>query len=220
MTSSGKKRHADIDERVESLVEWLELHSRQLMYGSIGLLVIAGGVWFYKASHARQAESAATALSEAESAMSAGNMPLAQSDLEKLIQRYGSTGAGRQAHVLLAQVHYEKGEFQQGVQELKTVLDDKDAYTAAAAMSLSGAGLEQAGKLADAAAMYQKAATKATYKVDHDVYLANAARALTLAGKVDDAKKIWAELANDDASPASAEARVRLGELEAKAGAE
>jgi predicted negative regulator of RcsB-dependent stress response len=219
MTSSGKKRHADLDERADALVSWLELHSRQLMYASIGLLLIAGGVWFYKQSNARQAESAETALSEAESAMSAGNMPLAQSDLEKLIQRYGSTDAGRQAHVLLAQVHYEKGEFQQGIEELKTVTSDKDAYTAAAALSLEGAGLEQAGKLADAAATYQKAASKAPYKVDHDLYLANAARVLTLAGKVDDAKKIWMDLANDDASPASAEARVRLGELEAKAGA-
>jgi len=41
----------------------------------------------------------------------------------------------------------------------------------------------------------------------------------TLRGQLDDAKKIWSDLAKDDASPASAEARVRLGELEAKAGA-
>lgn len=216
MTSSGKKKRRDADEHFEAFVEWLELHSRQVMYGSIGLLVIAGGVWFYRQSSARQAESASTALSEAESAMSAGNVPLAQSDLEKLIQRYGSTDAGRQAQVLLAQVHYQKGEFQQGIEALKPVTNDKDAYTAAAAMNLAAAGLEQSGKAADAATMYQTAAAKAPYKVDRDVYLANAARALTAAGKADDAKKIWSELAKDDESAASAEARVRLGELEAK----
>jgi len=67
--------------------------------------------------------------------------------------------------------------------------------------------------------MYQKAAAKAPYKTDHDVFMASAARALTTAGKTDEAKKIWTELAKDDQSPASAEARVRLGEIDAKAGA-
>lgn len=213
-----KKPRPDVEERMDSLVTWLELHSRQLMFGSIGLLVVAGGFWFYKQSNMRQSESAATALTEAQSAVAAGNLPLAQSDLEKLIQRYGSTDAGTQAHVLLAQVHFDKGEFQQGIAELKPVVDSKEAYTAAAAINLTGAGQEQSGKFAEAAASYRKAAEKAPYKVDHDVYMASAARALTTAGKLDDARKIWSALAKDDESAASAEARVRLGEIEAKAG--
>jgi predicted negative regulator of RcsB-dependent stress response len=213
-----KKARPDVEERVDSLVGWLELYSRQLMFGSIGLLLIAGGFWFYRQSNERQAQSASMALSEAESALAAGNLPLAQSDLEKLVQRYGSTRAGAQAHVLLAQVHYDKGEYQQGMKELESVTGDKDAYTAAAALNLSAAGQEQSGKFADAAATYKKASERAPYKIDRDVYLAGAARALTMAGKTDDAKKIWTTLANDDQSSASAEARVRLGELEAKAG--
>jgi predicted negative regulator of RcsB-dependent stress response len=211
------KKRPDVEERVDSLVGWLELHSRELMYASIGLLVVAGGFWFYRQSNERQAQSASTALSEAESAIAAGNLPLAQSDLEKLVSRYGKTSAGTQAHVLLAQVHYEKGEFQQGIDQLKPVTDDKDAYTAAAGLNLMAAGLEQSGKFGDAATTYEKAAGKAPYKVDHDVYMASAARAYTTAGKTEDAKKIWSALAKDDQSPAAAEARVRLGELEAKA---
>ena len=214
-----KKPRPDVEQRVESLVTWLEAYSRQLMYSAIALLVVAGGFWFYKQSSMRQAESASTALTEAQSAVAAGNLPLAQSDLEKLIQRYGGTDAGTQAHVLLAQVHFDKGEFVQGIAELKPVVDSKDAYTSATAINLTGAGLEQSGKLLDAATEYEKAAAKAPSKVDHDVFMASAARALTTAGKLDDAKKIWSDLAKDDASPASAEARVRLGEIEAKAGA-
>jgi predicted negative regulator of RcsB-dependent stress response len=214
----AKKARPDVQERVETLVEWLELHSRQLMFGSIGLLVIAGGFWFFRHSNQKQAESASVALGEAESALASGNLPLAQSSLEKLVQRYGSTPSGVHAHVLLAQVHYEKGEFQQGMKELDAVTSGKDAYTAASALNLQAAGLEQSGKLPEAAAAYQKAAARAPYKIDHDVYMANAARVLTTAGKTDEAKKIWTELASDDQSPAAAEARVRLGELEAKAG--
>ena len=78
----AKKARPDVEERVESLVEWLELHSRQLMFASIGLLVIAGGVWFYRHSNQKQAESASVALSEAESSIASGNLPLAQSSLE------------------------------------------------------------------------------------------------------------------------------------------
>lgn len=213
-----KKARPDVEQRVDSLVSWLELHSRQLMYGSFGLLVVAGGFWFYRQSTERQASSALSALSDAQSAMAAGNLPLAQSDLENLIKRYGSTDAAMQGHVLLAQVHLAKGEFQQGIADLTPVMSAKDAYTAASAMNLAGAALEQSGKAADAAAMYRKAAAKAPFKIDQDVYMANAARVLTADGKVDEARKIWSALAKDDQSAASAEARVRLGELEAKAG--
>lgn len=213
MTKKGKP---DVEERVDSLVTWLEINSKQLMYASIGLLVVAGGFWFYRQSSRKQAESASMALTEAQSAMAASNLPLAQSDLAKLIQRYGDTNAGTQARVLLAQVYYEKGQYQEGIVELKPVTDAKDAYTAATALNLTGAGEEQSGKFVDAAATYQKAAAKAPYKIDHDVYMASAARALTTAGKLDEAKQIWSALAKDDESAATAEARVRLGEIEAK----
>ena len=71
-----KKPRPDVEQRVETLVTWLEAYSRQLMYGAIALLVVAGGFWFYKQSNRRQAESASTALAEAQSAMAAGNLPL------------------------------------------------------------------------------------------------------------------------------------------------
>ena len=216
--SMTKKARPDVEQRVDSLVTWLELHSRQMMYGSFGLLLVAGGFWYSRQTTERQASSALSALTDAQSAMEAGNLPLAQSDLENLIKRYGTTDAGLQGHVLLAQVHLTKGEFQQAIAELTPVTAAKDAYTAAAAVNLTGAALEQSGKAADAAAMYRKAAAKAPFKIDQDVYMANAARVLTADGKVDEARKIWSALAGDDASAASAEARVRLGELEAKAG--
>ena len=89
----GEEGRPDVEERVDSLVEWLELHSRELMYASIGLLVVAGGFWFYRQSNERQAQSASTALSEAESAVAAGNIPLAQSDLRE-------AGAALREHAL------------------------------------------------------------------------------------------------------------------------
>ena len=52
-------------------------------------------------------------------------------------------------------------------------------------------------------------------KIAKDRYMADAARALTSAGNKADAAKIWSDLAKDQSSVFSAEARVRAGELTA-----
>jgi TolA-binding protein len=62
---------------------------------------------------------------------------------------------------------------------------------------------------------YQAAADESKFQSVKDLYLADAARVLQVAGKNDDAKKIWEELASRPDSPSTAEAKVRLGELSA-----
>jgi lipopolysaccharide biosynthesis regulator YciM len=178
--------------------------------------VIAAGFWFYKASHAKQVANASNALAEAEQALNAGNLALAQSDLEKLSKRYDNTPSGKEAVLLLAQVLYQKGQYQQGIEQLQKIANADTKYIAAGANSMIAAGYEQQSKYADAASYYQKAADKAAFPTDRDNYRAAAARALASAGKTDEARKIWTDLANDLTSPAAAEARVRLGELDAK----
>ena len=66
MTKKGKP---DVEERVDSLVTWLEINSKQLMYASIGLLVVAGGFWFYRQSSRKQAGGASCSLTGAPAAM-------------------------------------------------------------------------------------------------------------------------------------------------------
>ena len=100
-------------------LEWLEIHSREAFWAGVAVLVIAGGVWFYQKSQAAQTRNAYTALDEAEQALNSGNLPLAQSDLERMVKRYGATEAGKVGTILLAQVHYQKGEYQAGIDALK-----------------------------------------------------------------------------------------------------
>jgi hypothetical protein len=54
------------------------------------------------------------------------------------------------------------------------------------------------------------------FPVDKAKYQSGAARDYMAAGKTEEAKAIWTELAKDDTSAEAAEARVRLGELTAK----
>lgn len=221
MTRTGAAARPDLDDRTENLVEWAQLHSRLLTIIAVVIVALVGGGWFYMKAHQVRARNASTALSQAELALASGNLALAQSNIERIVARYGGTRAGKQAQLLLAEVYYDKGQYQQGVSALQKLVDSgvDDEFLLASAYDLIGAGQEQQEKYADAAAAYQKAAETAPFSADRDRYLANAARALTSAGKTADAKAIWLKLAADPTSVSAAEARVRLGELEAtKAG--
>jgi predicted negative regulator of RcsB-dependent stress response len=216
MTRTGAAaRPAAFHERSETFLVWAELHSRLLTGIAIAILLVIGGVWFYRKAHQVRARNASALLAEAEQARNAGNLPLAQSDLERVVSRYGGTPAGHAARLVLAQVLYDRGQYQQGIAELQKLVAEDDESLEASAYNLIGAGYEQSGKYADAAQAYRKAAAAAAFKGERDTYLANAARALTSAGKTADAKEIWSKLAADPTSPVNAEARVRLGELEA-----
>jgi tetratricopeptide (TPR) repeat protein len=100
---------------------------------------------------------------------------------------------------------------------LEPLTKDGDKEVRANAYNLIGAGYEAQNKLEDAAKAYQQAATITPYAIERDQFVASAARALTDGGKLDEAKKLWSQLANDPASAMAAEARVRLGEIEAQA---
>ncbi|HEX6537078.1 MAG TPA: tetratricopeptide repeat protein [Gemmatimonadaceae bacterium] len=217
MPRTGAAARPDLEERAQNLLEWAELHSKQLTIVAVAIIAIAGGVWFYQKSHQARTRNASAALAQAEQAVGAGNLALAQSDLDKIVSRYGGTVPGKQAILVLAQVLYDRGQYAQGIQQLQKLVDSDDAYLRAGALNLIGAGYEQQAKYADAAASYRKAADATAYPADRDQYLASAARALTSAGKTAEAKEIWSKLAADPTSPTAAEARVRLGEIEAKA---
>ena len=216
MTRTGSAARPDLDERAQNLLEWAELNSRLLTMVAVAIVVLAGGFWFYTKSHQARAQNAATALSQAEVAVGSGNLALAQSDLEKLVDRYGATSAGKQARLVLAEVRYDRGQYADGVSTLQPLTSDDDAGLRANAYNLIGAGYEQQQKYVEAAAAYRDAAKATPYAIDRDQYLANAARALTTGGKLDEAKELWSQLAADPASAVGAEARVRLGEIEAK----
>src|SRR5690349_10892326 len=107
MTRTGAAARPNMDERAPSFMAWAETHSRLLTIVTVAIVVIAGGFWFYTKSHQARARNAATALQQAELAVAAGNLALAQSNLEKVVDRYDATRSGKQARLILAQVRYD-----------------------------------------------------------------------------------------------------------------
>jgi len=215
MTKTGEAASPPLEEKAESFVEWFRTNSRQVGIGTILVVAVALGTWLWRGANQKKEANAGRSVSEAERAFSSGNMALAQSDLQKALQRYGGTKAALQARLLLAQTYYTQKKPAEGLKVLDEVSDPGLFVTSFHA--IRAAGLEESGKNAEAAAEYLKAAETALADVEKARYKAEAARTFQAAQKLEEARKIWTELAADDAGPLAGEARIRLGELTAKA---
>src|SRR4051794_22854346 len=98
----------------ESITEWLMLHKRQVTWTAVAVVLLAGGVWYYKRSQALRAQRAEAQYFQARQAGAAGNVPLALSDLQKVATRYEGTQAGAQAALTLAQTLYDQKKYKEG----------------------------------------------------------------------------------------------------------
>jgi thioredoxin-like negative regulator of GroEL len=158
------------------------------------------------------------ALNNAKQSLNSGNLPLAQSDLDKVYTRYGSTPAGIEAALLLAGLDYDAGKTQDGINLLDKVSGSGAASNVqSTVLSLQGDGYAQLNKLGEAAKKYEAAAAATSYETEKAALRAKAARTYQQARDTAAARKLWSTLATDPASiTVAAEARVRLGELAAQ----
>ena len=130
---------------------WYRDRNRQLV-GDRGA-VVAGALiaWFMVTSGQRKEEFAARSLNQARSAAEAGNLPLASSELQKLIRTYKGTDAATEAVITLNQVRMVNGQSELAAVGLRDFLATKPAPEyAAPAYGLLGAALENARKFDEA----------------------------------------------------------------------
>jgi predicted negative regulator of RcsB-dependent stress response len=183
-----------------------------------GAVVAAAGVgyWFYTRSAQIKSGRAEQSLLQAKQAVAQGNAALAQNDLQNVVRRYGNTRAGVEAGLVLAELHYGKGEYQKGMDVLRDLLDNSAAEPSLSKIhALIGDGHVQLNKPDEAAGAYKRAADQARFDGSRAFYSARRARLLMAAGKGAEAKKAWEELATAAwAESVAPEARVRVGELD------
>jgi predicted negative regulator of RcsB-dependent stress response len=202
----------------DDIGDWLQAHARQVSIGAILVLGIAAAGWLYYTSSEKRAQEADAALTGPEQSIAAGNIPLAQADLKRVISRYDGTAAATQAAILLAQTYYDQQKYTDGIKVLDEASTSGDAKAYASTVAaVKGAGYSQSGKYKEAAEAYTEAAKLTKYPIEQSVDKANAARAYTSAGDITNAVALWQELASaDPPSPEGPEARLHLGELTAK----
>jgi len=216
MTNPGipAKRRYGADE--ESLTEWFMLHKREVGWAVAVLAIVVLGLWYYERSQTLRAQRAEAQYFQARQSAAAGNLPLAVSDLRKVLARYEGTRAGTQAALTVAQLLYDQKKFKEGIDILKTAEGKAASDFKPSLHVLEAAGYEELKDFVSAAEQFKLAATVTRFPTDKAQYQASAATDYMAAGKTEEAKAIWAELAKDDTGPAAAEAKVRLGEVVAK----
>ena len=209
--------HADQGAGFELFLAWVQKNQKVLLAIFAALALGAIGYAYYLRSEAIKRQRAEESLGRAMQALASGNPALAQADLDRVSTRYGDTGPGVQAAMLLAQTYYDEGKAQQGVDRLKAVEAKAPREFRAPVAALIADGYDVLGKPAEAAKEYERAASLTAYPIERANFLASAARFYALAGNKPEAIRIWTTLAEDPDSPVAGEAKVRLGELTAKA---
>ena len=218
MTRTGASARPPVapDRSGDTLGDWLQQNARALTIGIVVVLLAVGGWWLYRTNQRAQAAQAEMALSRAGQSLASNNVPLAITDLQRVVDNFGGTPAAREAALLLAQLHYDRGEFQKGVQVLERVAGDAGGGALAAPVHvLIADGYMELKQFERAAEEYLRAAELTPYALEKATDSASAARAYTAAAKPEAAVAIWQALAEDDDSPVQAEAKLRLGELQA-----
>ncbi len=204
---------AGSDDPLENVTMWLQANGKLVGIGVAVVAVIALGIYGVRASDAKKQANASTALYAAQGALYQGQADSARVALQSVIDRYGSTSSGEQAVLLLAQSHFDAGEFDEGIAILEGARSGASAAFSASMDVLLAAGSEGKADFAKAAEYYESAAKAAGSSAERDAHRLAQARALMRAGSNAAAQTLFEELRDTPGSPYAQEAAVRLGEL-------
>jgi outer membrane protein assembly factor BamD (BamD/ComL family) len=194
---------------------WYRDRQRYLLAALVILAAVAIVGWFVLASGKRKEQFAARSLNQARAAAEAGNLPLASSELQRLITTYKGTDAASEAVLTLNQVRMVNGQSELAAVGLREFLASKPATKyVAPANGLLGAALENSKRWAEAAAAYTQASNAAEVPYLKATYLVDAGRAYRQGGRTQDAARSYRTvLEKYPDSPSFTEAQVRLAEL-------
>lgn len=201
------------DDPLENTTMWLQANAKPILIGLAGAVIVAGGIFGYRAMSASKATEASAALYRAQVPLLEGKLPEAQAALQSVATRYSGTRSGEQASLLLAQALYDLKQYQGAITMLEKARGSASADAKGSFEAMIASGYENMGQLEKAAEHYGAAASATSVRTEKEQYQTSQARSLLLAGKTEEAKKIFQELALDTGSPAAQEARVRLGEI-------
>ncbi len=198
-----------------SATPWYRNRQRQIIAAALILAAIAVVAWFVVASEKRKEEFAARSLNQARAAAEAGNLPLASSELQKLISSYAGTDAASEAVITLNQVRMINGQNELAVVGLREFLNSNppEQYRTPAS-GLLGAALENAKRWEDAGKAYTQASKMAEVEYLKAQYLVDAGRSYRLGGKLEEAARVYRTvLQKYPKSSSVTEAQVRLAEI-------
>jgi tetratricopeptide (TPR) repeat protein len=213
-TVTQERATPQVPTALERPLGWIRGHRRAVSW-IVGALVVGFGLFLWTLSSTRRSEAiAGRQLQGARYAFESQNLPLAASELARIVENYSGTNAAAQGRLLLAQVRLQQGQPQQAVELLRDFAPSAGAAYQAQAYGLLGAAHENLGRPRDAAQAYEAGAEGARMDFLRAQLLVDAGRAWTAAGETAKAMaaygRVVEELPNEGVVT---EAKVRLGEL-------
>ena len=198
----------------DRLGAWVKAH-RQLSFWIGGIVVVGAGLFIWNLSTQRRSEEIASRdLQGARFAFENQNLPLAASELAKVVENYSGTNAAAEARLLLANVRLLQGQPQQAVAVMKDYAPGAGSAYRAQAYGLLAGAYENMGRFREAGEAYENASAAARLDFMKAQFLADAGRAWTVAGDTAKAVAAYQRILKEfEKQPAAAEAKVRLGEL-------
>ena len=198
----------------DRVVEWIGAH-RQLS-SWIGAILVVGAALFVwtLTTQRREEEIASRELQAARFAFENQNLPLAASELARVVENYSGTNAAEEGRLLLANVRMLQGQPQQAIEVLRDHAPRAGGAFRSQGYGLLGAAYENTGRLREAAEAYEKASETARLDFQKVQMLSEAGRAWTAAADTARAIAAYRRIVNDFPKEGMVtEAKVRLGEL-------
>jgi predicted negative regulator of RcsB-dependent stress response len=203
---------------------WAQTHSRHIVIGAVIAVILVVGFMYVRTTGSARRDLAAQELSRVRATMQTGNTQLAQQDLEGYIRRFGSTDAGTEAKIMLAQVYLQGKQPQKAIDALESLAGDVDTPAGFTAAMLLAASYEESKQFDQADRTYLRIADDARFDFQKREALDRAARVRAdqgnLAGAIELYDRIVATYADPDDPQTAGERNayaMRLAELRAAA---
>jgi tetratricopeptide (TPR) repeat protein len=193
---------------------WIVAH-RTLSTWIAGIIVITAGLFLWtQATKRRSEEIASRELQGARFAFESQNLPLAASELDRIVENSAGTNAAEEGRLLLANVRLLQGQPQQAIDVLRDYAPGAGKAYRAQAYGLLGAAYENLGRFKDAGEGYETGSTAAQLDFLKAQMLSDAGRAWVAAGDTAKAITAYQRIVKDfPKEGAVTEAKVRLAEL-------
>ncbi len=219
VTTSSSTRPTPVPSSVrqplsDRLVAWVNAH-RQLSSWIGTILLVGVGLFVWQLSTKRRSEEIASReLQGARFAFESQNLPLAASELSRVIENYSGTNAAEEGRLLLANVRLLQGQPQQALDALRDYAPGAGRAYRAQAFGLLGAAYENLGRFREAAEAYENGSAAGRLDFQKAQLLSDAGRAWTSAGDTARAIAAYERIVKEFSEEGTAtEAKVRLGEL-------
>ena len=121
MPKTGEMAQPPMELDADSFLDTIRLRQREIAVFVVAALALAGAIYLWRESVLRKNERAERAFQAAGSSYYSGNKALAQSDLEKMTDRYSDTSAGVQGAMLLAQILFENNKWDDGIKRVPLI---------------------------------------------------------------------------------------------------